>query len=181
MMVGFFFPLFPNSPFDNVSHPVGYSVPETEWSNFPQNPITEPTSSPSFPTWQRLFFAVNGGAFSIKRSPDGQEPGEECEFPGYNFWKLQVRPHCDSTTSHDCLLLSPTPTAHREQSQPQTLFPWLRAPPSHLPPPSGIACLLLGYSTKNVPLASATGQTLRRTISSVSLFHTPCPIPRQRK
>lgn len=45
---------------------------QTQWAprslslisqKFPQHPIIEPTSLPSFPTWQRLLFAVNWGAF----------------------------------------------------------------------------------------------------------------------
>lgn len=101
MMVGIVF-LFPNCPFDNVPNPVGSPVLEPGWSEIsPQNPIIEPTSLPSFPTWQKLLFAVNGGGFCNWKVYRWSGVRGTVEFPGYNFQKLQVRPHCDSTTSHN--------------------------------------------------------------------------------
>ena len=147
---------------------------------FPQNPITEPTSFPSFPTWQRLFFAVNGGAFCNQKISWWSGAGGRVWISRLQFLE---------TTGKAPLWLyyipwlptaSPTPTTQRSTASLRLYFQ-LRAPPSHLPPPNDIACLLLGYSTKNVPLASATGQTLRRTISSMGLFHAPCPKLRQSK
>lgn len=92
---------------------------QTQWAphflslgsqKLPQNPIIEPTSLPSFPTWQRLLFAVNGGAFCNWKVYRWSGARGTVEFPGYHFQKLQVRPHYDSITSHNPLLLPPLPT-----------------------------------------------------------------------
>ena len=184
MMVGFVlvFLLFPNSPLsnDNVSHPVGSSVPEPGWSKVSPEPHHRTYLFSQLPHMAEVVLC------SKRRSIFNQKISWWSGARG-RVWisRLQFL----ETTGKAPLWLyyipwlptaSPTPTTQRSTASLRLYFQ-LRAPPSHLPPPNDIACLLLGYSTKNVPLASATGQTLRRTISSMGLFHAPCPKLRQSK
>lgn len=159
---------------------MGSLVPELGWSEVFPEPHRRTYLFAQLPHMAEVALCVNGGVFCNQKVYRWSGTGEQCEFPGYNFGKLQVRPHNDSATAHDpyCSLHSHTMLGAHPASDPVS---WLRAPPSRFPPPNGMACLLVDYSTKNVPLASVTGQTLRRTISSMGLFQTPCSTLRQCK